>query len=500
MTFAASVFFASSSTALNPESKAKLDDFASKLMSIQLEVVVVVGHADSSRAAGAAMALSIRRAEAVKAYLTSRGIEYSRVYTEGKGRIQPIADNKTPAGRARNNRVEIEIVGTRTDDVAVVAPWKANPIVPVLFATNRTRTGSNTAFYFYGNEQTITPDRNNLQRGVAVVKVPPKRKRGEIVRPPWVSVVFEKIATGAGFNPPNPGSIGGYDTSTQFTFEGKIEELTAPAFQIKLNDAIGSSKGKTAVLYVHGYANDFADGAFRAAQFAYDLSTEDYDIVPILFSWPSDPGIAGMDYATARNRSESSGYDLARFLDEIASKTDIAKIHIIAHSLGAEVLGHALMKMAANDQIQTALPGQARTPRFRQIVFAAPDITPTIFEDLIEPALKNQLKISSYGTSKDLALWFSEVKSKSARLGRNSGQGVPLKSIDTIDISSEVVTRLAHSTWAEAPRVLDDLRQVLCAETAPATRGLLSRRELDGVIWSLPAKVKLASCPIKSPK
>lgn len=57
--------------------------------------------------------LSIRRSEAVKAYLVSKGIEPNRVYTEGKGAKQPVADNKTGEGRAKNRRTEIEVVGTR---------------------------------------------------------------------------------------------------------------------------------------------------------------------------------------------------------------------------------------------------------------------------------------------------------------------------------------------------------------------------------------------------
>ena len=80
---------------------------------MNLEVIIAVGHTDSIGTDAYNQRLSVRRAEAVKAYLVSRGIEANRVYTEGKGEKQPVADNKTAAGRAKNRRVEIEVVGTR---------------------------------------------------------------------------------------------------------------------------------------------------------------------------------------------------------------------------------------------------------------------------------------------------------------------------------------------------------------------------------------------------
>jgi OOP family OmpA-OmpF porin len=98
---------------LKPDGKAKLDDLTSKLKGMNLEVIIAVGHTDSIGTDAYNQRLSVRRAEAVKAYLVSKGIEANRVYTEGKGEKQPVADNKTAAGRAKNRRVEIEVVGTR---------------------------------------------------------------------------------------------------------------------------------------------------------------------------------------------------------------------------------------------------------------------------------------------------------------------------------------------------------------------------------------------------
>ena len=73
-----------------------------------------MGHTDSIGSDSYNQKLSVRRSEAVKAYLVSKGIEKNRVYTEGKGEKQPVADNKTAEGRAKNRRVEIEVVGTRS--------------------------------------------------------------------------------------------------------------------------------------------------------------------------------------------------------------------------------------------------------------------------------------------------------------------------------------------------------------------------------------------------
>ncbi len=98
---------------LKDEGKQKLDDIVNQLDGVDLEVIVAVGHTDSVGPEAYNQRLSVRRAEAVKAYLVSKGIEANRVYTEGKGEAQPVADNKTKDGRAKNRRVEIEVVGSR---------------------------------------------------------------------------------------------------------------------------------------------------------------------------------------------------------------------------------------------------------------------------------------------------------------------------------------------------------------------------------------------------
>ncbi len=113
VTFAADAFFDFDKSVLKPEGQAKIDDVVSKLGSINLEVIIAVGHTDSIGSDAYNQSLSLRRSEAVKAYFLSKGVDKNRVYTEGKGEKQPVADNKSGDGRAKNRRVEIEVVGTK---------------------------------------------------------------------------------------------------------------------------------------------------------------------------------------------------------------------------------------------------------------------------------------------------------------------------------------------------------------------------------------------------
>jgi OOP family OmpA-OmpF porin len=114
VSYSADAFFDFDKAVLKPAGQASLDDLAGKLKDINLEVIIAVGHTDSIGTDAYNQKLSVRRAEAVKAYLQSKGVEANRIYTEGKGEKQPVADNKTAEGRAKNRRVEIEVVGTRT--------------------------------------------------------------------------------------------------------------------------------------------------------------------------------------------------------------------------------------------------------------------------------------------------------------------------------------------------------------------------------------------------
>lgn len=101
------VSFDFNSAAIRPSMRGVLDPFATNLRDDANARINIVGHTDSSGAEAVNNPLSMERAQSVRDYLVSRGVVASHVQTEGRGEREPIADNATESGRARNRRVEI---------------------------------------------------------------------------------------------------------------------------------------------------------------------------------------------------------------------------------------------------------------------------------------------------------------------------------------------------------------------------------------------------------
>ena len=99
--------FASGSASLQAGARAQVAAVAAYAQAMDLGRVQVVGHTDSQGEAQANLALSRRRADAVRAVLLEAGLNPGQVQASGRGAADPVADNATPAGRARNRRVHI---------------------------------------------------------------------------------------------------------------------------------------------------------------------------------------------------------------------------------------------------------------------------------------------------------------------------------------------------------------------------------------------------------
>ena len=114
ITLGADASFDTGKADLKSEGQAKLDQLVARLRDVSFDSITVTGHTDSVGGDAANQKLSLRRANAVKQYLSSHGIDGTKIKTAGRGKATPIADNKTAQGRAKNRRVEVVITGTRS--------------------------------------------------------------------------------------------------------------------------------------------------------------------------------------------------------------------------------------------------------------------------------------------------------------------------------------------------------------------------------------------------
>lgn len=124
ITLAADALFDFDKAVLRPEGKAKLDELAASIKGMSLEVLLAVGHTDRIGSDDYNKKLSEKRADAVKEYLISKGLEANRIYSEGKGEKQPVTGDKCNKMGAENGgnkklvaclqpdrRVDIEVIG-----------------------------------------------------------------------------------------------------------------------------------------------------------------------------------------------------------------------------------------------------------------------------------------------------------------------------------------------------------------------------------------------------
>ena len=108
ITLSGSVLFATDKSTLLPAANTKLNEVADALIKGNKDAnIVIEGHTDSQGARDHNMELAQARADSVKTQLVSRGVAGDRIKTVGIGPERPIADNKSPEGRANNRRVEI---------------------------------------------------------------------------------------------------------------------------------------------------------------------------------------------------------------------------------------------------------------------------------------------------------------------------------------------------------------------------------------------------------
>ena len=113
VTFESGILFATGKSNLSENSKSALTKFAASLKETPETDVTIYGHTDNTGSRDVNVKLSNERAASVAAFLNSGGVAMDRMKTEGKAFDEPVADNSTAEGRAKNRRVEIYITANK---------------------------------------------------------------------------------------------------------------------------------------------------------------------------------------------------------------------------------------------------------------------------------------------------------------------------------------------------------------------------------------------------
>lgn len=111
ITLAGNVLFAPGKSILLPAARNQLDEIARALIGVKEQNIIIEGHTDATGTKRINSALGKERAQAVAEYFVQKGLSEHHIESVGKGPDAPIANNKTPEGRASNRRVEIIVQG-----------------------------------------------------------------------------------------------------------------------------------------------------------------------------------------------------------------------------------------------------------------------------------------------------------------------------------------------------------------------------------------------------
>lgn len=228
------------------------------------------------------------------------------------------------------------------------------------------------------------------------------------------------------------------------------------------------------MLVVHGFKRDFDTAAENAARVADFTGFEGRTV---LWSWPSRNNAAA--YLTDRTSLLWSEEHLASFIRKLVDKVAPQQLVMVAHSLGAKGLTHALFGRIGAHTI-------ASWPSEIHLALLAPDIDVAIFGRDIAPALAEAaIKTTVYTSSNDRALAASSRVNGYPRVGDSSDTVHTFAGVDTIDATRAQGKFLGHSYYRSSSKVADDLRRLIAGQPTAARPGL-RRVEMGGsAYWEM---------------
>lgn len=260
------------------------------------------------------------------------------------------------------------------------------------------------------------------------------------------------------------------------------------AMQEILADALRRSRAPEVVIFVHGFRTTFDEGQATLADIWHFAGR---GMVPILYSWPADnPGAFG--YFQDREAGEFTVFHLKQFLTMLAGIGTLNKIHVVAHSRGADVTTTALRELIIAERAAGRDP--RRTLRIDNLIMAAPDIDfGVVRQRLIAERFATAFgRITVYMNKRDNALAMAQTLMSGVRMGRMSVHDMDervretfrlMGNVDFIDVERPG-NSISHSYFRENPAVVSDIVLILRTSAAPGGPDRPLQR-LEANFWAL---------------
>jgi esterase/lipase superfamily enzyme len=324
--------------------------------------------------------------------------------------------------------------------------------VLVFYGTDRKPIGLNEAGVAVDTQRdgdAYGGESGSLHYGTLVVTIPGQHDPGEIETPSW----YER-----------------FDPEEHFGLY-RVHKREKQQWLAMLKEQFTLVKRNELLVFIHGFNVSFRDAALRTAQIHHDLG---FLGVPALYSWPSAGEIE--DYIADSGNAEWSAPHLVEFLETVADGSGAKGIHIVAHSMGSRVLSRALQQFA----------DKPSRPPIRQVILAAPDLDRRIFLEQLLPAMRKSCEsLTLYASADDKALVASQNLHNMQRVGQGGADRVLAEGLATVDITGmdPGMWDLAHSTFAQRAKIIDDINGVLLGRADPDERGLQRQVTEKGDYW-----------------
>lgn len=293
------------------------------------------------------------------------------------------------------------------------------PPVRILFATDRELTNAEDLDERFGFR------RADVAYGECTVSIPPDHRIGEMESPLFREDIMEHVV---------------------------LSDISVYEKQVFFREVAGfveRSPDKRLLVFVHGYNVAFEKAARRTAQMVEDLG---FKGCPVFYSWPSHGKVSA--YPADENNVNWSKKNLKRFLEDLADKSGVGSIYLMAHSMGNRALTGAFLELIHERR--------DLKHRFTSLILIAPDIDAEIFErDIAGSLVRSGAFVTIYVSSEDRALKASGRIHGLPRVGDAEGAPLIVPGIETIDATGVDTSFLGHSYFNRSRSVLSDIYYII---------------------------------------